>query len=230
MTEFLTGSTYFPVVLTLAVFFLMQQLQNRWKLAVLNPILLSGFAIIFLLRLLGVSNETYQTGCQSLSFLLTPATICLAASFYEQFQKLKEHLLAVTIGVMAGIVANIGSLWLLCRVFGLDRTLLLSLLPKSVTTAIGSVLSQEIGGIAAITTAAICITGIGGNIMAPSLAKLFRLDSQIAQGVACGTASHVIGTARATQMGELAGAVSSLALTLAGIITCVVLSFLTQYL
>lgn len=230
MTEFLTGSTYFPVVLTLAVFFFMQQLQNRWKLAVLNPILLSGFAIIFLLRLLGVSNETYQAGCQSLSFLLTPATICLAASFYEQFQKLKSHLLAVTIGVVAGIVANIGSVWLLCQVFGLDRTLLLSLLPKSVTTAIGTVLSQEIGGIAAITTAAICITGIGGNIMAPSLVKLFRLDNQIAQGVACGTASHVIGTARATQMGELAGAVSSLALTLAGIITCVVLSFLTQYL
>lgn len=230
MTEFLTGSTYFPVVLTLAVFFFMQQLQNRWKLAVLNPILLSGFAIIFLLWLLGVSNETYQTGCQSLSFLLTPATICLAASFYEQFQKLKSHLLAVTIGVVAGIVANIGSVWLLCQVFGLDRTLLLSLLPKSVTTAIGTVLSQEIGGIAAITTAAICITGIGGNILAPSLVKLFKLDSQIAQGVACGTASHVIGTARATQMGQLAGAVGSLALTLAGIITCVVLSFLTQYL
>lgn len=228
--EFLSGSSFFPVVLTLSIFFLAQRLQERWKLAVLNPILLSGIAIIFLLRPLGLSNEEYQSGCQVLSYLLTPATICLAVSFYEQFQNLKAHLLAVTLGVIAGMVANIGSVWLLCQLLGLDRPLLLSLLPKSVTTAIGTVLSQEIGGIAAITTAAICITGIAGNILAPSLAKLLKLQSPIAQGVACGTASHVVGTARAAQMSQLAGAVSSLALTLAGILTCIVLSFLTQYL
>lgn len=230
MVDFLCTSSFFPVVLTLAVFFLAQQLQNRWKLAVLNPILLSGITIILLLRLLGLSNADYQSGCQTLNYLLTPATICLAASFYAQFQNLKEHLLAVTIGVVAGMVANIGAVWFFCRLLGLERALLLSLLPKSVTTAIGTVLSGEIGGIAAITTAAICITGISGNILAPSLSKLLKLKSPIAQGVACGTASHVVGTARAAQMSQLAGAVSSLALTLTGILTCIVLSFLTQHL
>lgn len=229
MREFLNGSTYFCVTLTLVAFALASACQKKWKLAILNPILVSAALIIAALKLLDIPNSTYQAGCQVLNYLLTPATICLAISFYEQFQKLKKHLGAVVVGVLAGTVASIGSIWLLSRLCGLDRALTLSLLPKSVTTAIGVALSSEIGGIAAITTAAIVITGTFGNIAGPAFCKLFRLKSEVAQGVAFGTSAHVIGTSKATEMSQLAGAVSSLSLTLAGIMTCILLSFLAQF-
>lgn len=229
MGEFISGSSFFAVALTLVVFSLASTCQKKWKLAILNPILVSAIVIIALLSLLGLPNETYQAGCTILSYLLTPATICLAISFYEQFQSLKKHLLAVCIGVLAGTVASLGCIWLMASLFGLSRELTLSLLPKSVTTAIGMALSEEIGGIGAIATAAIVITGIVGNIAGPALCKLFRLKSEVAQGVAFGTSSHVIGTSRATELSQLTGAVSSLSLTLAGIITCLLLSFLAQF-
>jgi len=229
MHDFISGSSFFAVALTLVVFSFALFCQKKWKLAILNPILVSAVLIIALLSILDIPNATYQAGCSILSYLLTPATICLAISFYEQFQSLKKHLLAVAIGVLAGTVASIGPIWLMSKLFGLDRALTLSLLPKSVTTAIGMALSEEIGGIGAIATAAIVITGIAGNIAGPALCKLFRIKSEVAQGVAFGTSSHVIGTSRATELGQLTGAVSSLSLTLAGIFTCLLLSFLAQF-
>ena len=229
MTEFVNSSSFFCVCLTLVAFCAASALQRKWKLAVLNPIVLSAAVVIAVLKVLNISNETYQSGCRILSFLLTPATICLSISFYEQFQNLKKHLAAVAAGVAAGTVASVGAVWLLSRLFGLERALVASMLPKSVTTAIGVALSSELGGIAAITTAAIIITGIFGNIIGPALCRLFRLDDPVAQGAAFGTAAHVIGTTRAMEMNALAGAVSSLALTLAGIVTCILMSFLAQY-
>ena len=229
MTEFISSSTFFCVTLTLVAFCAASALQRKWKVAVLNPIVLAAAAIIAVLKVLNIQNATYQAGCQILSFLLTPATICLSISFYEQFQNLKKHLLAVSVGVAAGTVASIGAIWALSKAFGLDRELLASMLPKSVTTAIGVALSTELGGVAAITTAAIIITGIFGNIIGPALCRLFRLDDPVAQGAAFGTSAHVIGTTRAMEMNALAGAVSSLSLTLAGIVTCIIMSFLAQF-
>lgn len=230
MTEFIHSSSFFCTALTLVAFSAASALQRKWKMAILNPIMLSAAAIIAVLKLLDIPGETYQAGCRVLTFLLTPATICLAIAFYDQFQALKVHLWAVFAGVLAGTAASLGSVYLLSRVFGLDSILAISLLPKSVTTAIGVALSEEIGGVAAITTAAIVITGTFGNIAGPALCRLFRLRDPIAQGVALGTSAHVIGTARASEMSAMAGAVSSLSLTLAGLITCVIMSVLAQYL
>ena len=229
MTDLLNSSTFFCVSLTLIAFCAAYALQQKWKLAVLNPIVISAAVIIVTLKVLKIPNATYQAGCQILSFLLTPATICLSISFYEQFRNLKKHLLAVTVGVAVGTVASIGAIWALSKLFGLDRALTASMLPKSVTTAIGVALSTELGGIAAITTAAIVITGIFGNIIGPALCRLFRLDDPVAQGAAFGTSAHVVGTTRAMEMSALAGAVSSLSLTLAGIVTCILMSFLAQF-
>ena len=229
MTDFIRSSSFFCVALTLIAFCAASTLQKKWKLAIINPILLSAAAVIVVLKVLEIPNETYQAGCQILSFLLTPATICLSISFYEQFQNLKKHLLAVSTGVVAGTVASIGAVWALSRIFDLDSSILASMLPKSVTTAIGVALSAELGGVAAITTAAIIITGIFGNIIGPSLCRLFRLEDPVAQGAAFGTSAHVIGTTRAMEMNALAGAVSSLSLTLAGIVTCIMMSVLAQY-
>lgn len=229
MTEFLTGSSYFCVCLTVLAFSFGSFVQKKWRLAILNPILIGAVLVMAVLLLLGIPNSAYQAGCQVLSYLLTPATICLAISFYEQFQALKKHLGAVCAGVLAGTVCSLGCIWLLCRIFGLDRTLTIALLPKSITTAIGAALSQELGGIAAVTTAAIAITGIFGNIVGPALCRLLRLEDPIARGVAFGTSAHVIGTSRAAELSQLTGAVSSLSLTIAGIATTVLLSFLSQF-
>lgn len=230
MTDFLVESSYFSIALTVLAFAAGSAIQKKWKLSVLNPILIAAILVIVTLNLLDIPNSVYQEGCKVLSFLLTPATICLAISFYEQYQNLKQHLLAVILGVLAGAVSCLGIVFLLCRIFGLDQTLTVSLLPKSITTAIGVPISQELGGIAAITTAVIICTGIVGNVLGPVLSKLFGIRGEIAQGVAYGTASHVIGTSKAVELSQLTGAVSSLSLTVCGLMTALLLSFFAQFL
>lgn len=229
MTDFILSSSYFAVALTLIAYVFGCLCQKKGKLSILNPILIAAIIVIAVLSVLDIPNSVYQDGCRVLSFLLTPATICLAISFYDQFQKLKDHLFAVIAGVLAGSVCSLGSVYLLANAFVLTNELTKSLLPKSITTAIGVVLSEEIGGIGAITTAAIILTGILGNILGPLLCRLFRIHDPIARGVAFGTASHVIGTSKAVQLDELTGAVSSLSLTVAGLITAVILSILAQF-
>ena len=229
MYDFLSSSSFFAVTLTLVAFAFGSACQKKWKWAFLNPILIAAAVIIAVLKLLDIPNSVYQSGCTFLSYLLTPATICLAISFYDQFQKLKSHLAAAVLGILAGTIASIGTIWTMAQIFRLDAAITGSLLPKSVTTAIGVALSQEIGGIAAITTAAIVITGIIGNITGPALCRLFRLKDEVAQGVAFGTSAHVIGTAKATELSQLTGAVSGMSLTVAGIVTAVILSFLAQF-
>lgn len=226
MIEFFSGSSFCFVFLTLAAFWIGLTLQKRLKLAIFNPILISALIMMGVLDVLDIPNETYQAGCKMLSFLLTPATICLAISFYEQLHRLKPHLPAILTGVTVGTVMGIGTIWALSKVLGLDDILTRSLLPKSVTTAIGLALSDELGGIGAVTTVAIMVTGILGNICGRVFCRLCRIEHPVAQGVAFGTASHVIGTSRASQVHELSGAVSSLSLTVAGILTAVILSFL----
>lgn len=230
MTEFFSSSAYFFTALTVIVYALTAACQKKLRLVVFNPILMSALAIIAFLTVQDIPSSVYQDGCRMLSYLMTPATICLAIAFYEQIGRMKKHLIPIVIGVLAGVVCSAGSIYGLSKLFDLPDTILFSLLPKSVTTAIGLPLSEELGGIAAITTAAIIISGIIGNILMPILCKWFRLKHPIAQGVAIGTSAHVIGTTRAFELSEMAGAVGSLSLTIAGISTSVALSFLAQYL
>ena len=230
MIDLLSANQYFFILLTLVSFAIGSLIQKKWKYAILNPLLIGAVLVILTLSLLGIPNSTYQAGCHLLNYLLTPATICLAISFYEQFQTMKKHIGAILVSLVVGTICCLGSLYLLCRMAGLDRVLTLSLLPKSITTAIGVALSEEIGGIAAITSASIVVTGILANIAGPTLCKLLKIHDPIAQGVSFGTAGHVIGTSRAAEMSELAGAVSSFALTCTGIFTCIVLSLTAQFL
>ena len=222
MAEF----TYFSLFLTLGAFSIGLFCQRKWKNPLLNPILIGAALIMVFLGVTGIPNQQFQAGCKPLQYLLTPATICLAISFYAQLGALKKQLPAIVAGVVLGTGASLGSILLLCKLFRLEAVLTASLLPKSVTTAIGVALTEEAGGISAVTTAAIILTGISGNIFGPFLSKLFRLKDPVAQGVALGTASHVIGTARANEIGQLCGAVSGVSLTLAGLLTAVFYSFL----
>ncbi len=223
MGELLGGTAFFAVVLTLGAYQVGLWLRKKWPSPLCNPLLIAVILVMAALALLGVPNADYQAGTASLSFLLTPATVCLALPLYEQLQTLKKDLPAILTGVVAGTLASIGGIFLMGRLFGLEGGLLVSLLPKSITTAMGIVLAEQLGGYPAITTAAIVVTGILGSLMGEALSKLLRLRSKVAQGVAFGTASHVIGTSRAGELDPLMGAVSSLSLVVAGVVTAVVL-------
>jgi putative effector of murein hydrolase len=225
MADLLSGSSFFAITLTVVAFCVGTACQRKWKTAILNPILIGAALVMLTLWMLDIPVKQYQADCKPLTYLTTPATICLAIAFYEQLQKLKKHLPAILIGVTGGTLASLLSVWLLSKLFGFSDVLTVSLLPKSITSAIGVVLSEQAGGIGALTTAIIIITGVLGNIAGQALSKLFRFHDQISQGVAFGTASHVIGTSRATEISPLVGAVSSLSLTLAGLITTVMMSF-----
>lgn len=212
---------YWPVLLTVSAYLFAVWLQKKTKLTIMNPILIGGLVVILVLWITGVPVETYREGVQPLSYLLTPATICLALSLYDEIRVLKGNLPAILVGVVSGTVVSILSVLGLCLLFGVEKPLTVSMLPKSVTTAIGVALSEEAGGIPALTAAVIVLTGLFGNLLGPVMCRLFRITDQTARGVAYGTASHVIGTSRAVLEDPLTAAVSSLSLVIAGLITAV---------
>lgn len=228
MTEILSISIL-PVLLTLLAFRLGQFIQTKTRSPICNPILVAVILVLLFLKGTGMELSVYQTGASMLSWLMTPATVCLAISMYEQFQVLRKNTPVILAGVAAGAVSCL----ILVLGFGIlarfDRVLILSLLPKSVTTAIGVPLSQMSGGLPSVTTAAIILTGITANVLGPALCRLFRLTDKIAQGAAFGTAGHVIGTAKATELDPLTGAVSSLSLVVAGLLTALVLPIVASF-
>jgi len=221
MSDWLTSSLFYGAVLTLLAYEAGLLLQRRFKSALMNPILLGTVIVIAVNALTGASYAAYEQSARYFSWLLTPATICLAVPLYEQLKTLKKNLPAILAGITAGTVTSLLVVWLMCCLFSLDRSLTVSLLPKSITTAMGMVLSEQNGGIGALTTVVIIVTGILGSLMGPALCKLLRLHDPISQGVALGTASHVIGTSKANELGEIQGAVSSLSLACAGILTAI---------
>ena len=221
MAEFLEGISLFPIVLTLGSYQFGLWCNRKVKHALCNPLLIATVATVAILALIGFDPKVYQAGTAGISWLLTPATVCLAVPLYEQMKVLKKHLPAVLIGIVAGVVTSLLSILLLCRLFRLEDVITISLLPKSITTAIALALTEQNGGIAALTTIAIVITGILGNLTGSTLCKLLKITDPIAQGVGFGTASHVIGTSRAMEVDPLTGAVSSLSLAVAGILTAV---------
>lgn len=216
-----------PVALTLLAFQL-GLLQRRFKTPLLNPTLVAVVLVLGFLAVTGLDNRAYRDGASSISWLMTPATIALAVPMYEQLQTLKKSLGPILAGVAAGTLASLGGVLGFCLLLRLDRSLAVSLLPKSVTTAIGVALVELQDGLPAVTTAVIIVTGIFGNMLGSLFCRLFRITDPVAQGVALGTASHVIGTARANELGQLTGAVSSFSLVVAGILTAVLFPLLAQ--
>lgn len=221
MAEFLEGISLFPLILTLGTYQFGLWCQKKARHALCNPLLIATILSIAFILLTGFDLQVYQKGNSGISWLLTPATVCLAVPLYEQLKILKKHLPAILVGIVAGVVVSLGSILLLCRLFRLEDVVTVSLLPKSITTAIGLSLAEQSGGISALTTFAIVITGILGNLSGSALCKWLKITDPVAQGVGFGTASHVIGTSRAMEVDPLVGAVSSLSLAVAGILTAV---------
>lgn len=221
MHSLLEQSVFFGVAVSIAAYEAGSLLKKKYHSALFNPLLLSVAATIVLLILFRIDYDTYYEGAKYLSYLLTPATVCLAVPMYEQLELLKKNLKAVMVGILSGVLMSLGCILVMAIVFGLNHETYVTLLPKSITTAIGMGVSEELGGYVTITVATIVITGVLGNIIGEGLCKLLHIEEPIAKGVALGTASHAIGTARAMEMGEIEGAMASLSIAVAGLLTVV---------
>ena len=214
MSELLISTEHFGFVLSIFVFLLAVEIKARFKSELLNPLLLSTIIIIAILLVFRIPYQSYRKGADLLNYFLTPATVCLAIPLYKQFSLLKNNFKAVFCSVLFGTLSSIVSIFLLSLIFHLSSEHISTLLPKSITTAIGIGVSESTGGYVNLTVAAIVLTGILGGI--------FPIHHPIAKGLALGTSAHAIGTAKALEIGEVEGAMSSLAIVLAGILTVII--------
>ncbi len=219
MNEVLRNSTTIGIVISLLSYEIGVALKGRFKKTFLNPLLISIVLVILFMLSFHVSYESYNQSARYLSYLLTPATVSLAIPLYQQLELLKRNLAAILIGVFSGMLTSLCSILSLAILFRLSHEQYITLLPKSITTAIGIGVSEELGGYTTITVAVIILTGILGNIIAEPVCRVFAIHSPLARGLALGTAAHAIGTAKAMELGEIEGAMSSLAIVVCGIMT-----------
>jgi predicted murein hydrolase (TIGR00659 family) len=220
MSELL-HSPFFGLMLTTAAYAAGVKIQKKTGLVICNGLVLAALMIIAVLLVFGIPYEAYNAGGSLVNLMLSPATVCFAVTIYRRLEILKKNLLPVLVGCVAGAAASVTSVWLLSRLFGLDRALMISLLPKSVTTPIATALSQSNGGIVAITAASVIFTGILGNLAAPLMVRLLRVKNPVEAGLGIGACSHAVGTAKAMELGATEGALSSVAIGLCGIVTTI---------
>ena len=230
MNEIILNSATVGVVISLAAYGVGVLLKKKLKMSKFNPMLISIVLVIVVISVLGIDYDSYNESAKYISYLLTPATVALAIPLYQQIELLKKHIIAIIIGIASGVITSLSSVLIIAIIFNLSQEEYVTLLPKSITTAIGMGLSEEFGGIVSISVAVIIITGVFGNMVAEGMCKLFRIKSPISRGLAIGTAAHAVGTAKAMEMGEIEGAMSSLAIVVAGLGTVIAMSFFSYFL
>lgn len=221
MNDLFISSAFAGVTLSLAAYMFGIYLKKTFKLAILNPLLVSIIVTMLVLIIGHVDYDTYNNGAKYLSWLLTPATVCLAIPLYEEFEKLKKNYKAVLAGIFVGMLTSLTTVFVLAKLMQLSHMEYVTLLPKSITTAIGMGVSEELGGHVTITVAVIVVTGVLGNIIAEPVFRLFKITEPVAKGVALGSSAHAIGTAKAMEIGEVEGAMSSLSIAVSGLLTVV---------
>ena len=229
MNAFLNDSVFFGAFISIFAYEIGLWIKRKFHKAVFNPLLLAIMIVIVILSGFDIDYEVYNAGAKYISFLLTPATVCLAIPLYQQLELLKSHWKAIAAGIMAGVLTTMLTVLGFSILFGLSHSEYMTLLPKSITTAIGMGVSEELGGNVTITVAVIIITGVLGNMIAGLVFKLFRIQEPVAKGIGLGSASHAIGTARAIELGVVEGAMSSLAIAVAGLLTVVTATLFSYF-
>lgn len=230
MTTLFQDSVFFGVFVSLASYSIGLALKLKTGWSLMNPLLISILLVIAVLLITGVSYSSYSEGASIISYLLTPATICLAVPLYQQVELLRKNYKAVLLGICSGVLASLCSVLLLAILFHFDHADYVTFLPKSITTAIGIGLTEELGGHVAISVVVIVITGVLGNIFAESFLKLLHIKEPIAKGIAIGCSSHALGTAKAMEMGSIEGAMSSLSIVVCGVLTVIASSIFAMFL
>lgn len=201
-------------------------INKKTKIALFNPLMIAIILVIGILLILNIPIEDYKNGGDFISMFLTPATVILAVPLYKNINSLKKDYVAILGGVIVGSATAIISVWALSEAFGLPKELVASLIPKSITTPLGIELSTTLKGIPSVTVAAIIFTGIIGAVFAPWILRIFRIKDKTAVGISIGTSSHALGTTKAVELGETEGAMSGLAIGLAGLVTVIVATIL----
>ncbi|MGN0155307.1 MAG: LrgB family protein [Lachnospiraceae bacterium] len=229
MNDLLAESAFFGVMLSLIAYGIGVQLKKRFGLVIFNPLLVAIVIIMVVLIACHIEYDVYYEGAKYLSYLLTPATVCLAIPLYEQMELLKGNWKAIVLGICSGVFTSLTSVLVFSVVSGLDHKEYVTLLPKSITTAIGMDVSEELGGYVTITVAVIIITGLFGNMIAETICKIFRIEEPVAKGIAIGSSAHAMGTTKAMEMGEIEGAMSSLSIAVAGLLTVVGASLFAHF-
>ena len=219
MLKFLNESTFFGLFISIGAYFAGWLLNKKFKKDFVNPLIIAVILVIAFVLISGMDFEAYEKQASFLNYLLTPATICLAIPLYKQLGILKKNLVAVSVAVVAGSVAAMLSILLVSLVFGVTHEIYVSLLPKSITTAIGMGVSEELGGVQEIAVAVIVVTGVIGAMIGKPLCKLFKISNPVAVGLAFGVSAHAVGTSKALEIGEIEGAMSGLAIVVTGILT-----------
>ena len=229
MKEQIVNSVFFGASITLVAFYVGELLKKKYKHPLVNPLLISLVAIIGILLIFNIDFKSYNNGAKYISFFLTPATVCLAIPLYEELQHLKENWIAIMAGIFSGMLSSAGTILAMSLLFRLSHQEYVTLLPKSITVAIGMGVSEELKGIVSITIAVIIITGIIGNVVGEFVLNKFNIKHPIAKGVAYGSSAHALGTAKAMEIGELEGAISSLSLAVSGVLTVGVASIFANF-
>lgn len=224
INEALKDSLFFGAFISIFAYMIGVFLKKKLKLGIFNPLLVAIIIVIVILLVFRIDYDTYESSAKYLSYLLTPATVSLAIGLYEQLDLLKKHFKAIIISISCGVCTSLVSVYLLALLFKYNHTQYVTLLPKSITTAIGMQVSQSLNGYVTITVAVIIITGILGNMLANYVFKVFKIDDPIARGLALGTSSHAIGTAKAIELGEVEGAMSGLSIAISGILTVILVN------
>lgn len=230
MKDLLQNSVFLGVLLSIGAYAIGMLLKRKTGWSILNPLLVSIVLIIAFLLVTGLPYQTYSEGADIISYMLTPATICLAVPLYQQVELLKKNYKAVLAGILSGVISSMITILVLALLFGFDHASYVTFLPKSITTAIGMGVSQELGGYVSVTVVVIVLTGVIGNVIADRVLGFLHIEEPIAKGIAIGSASHAIGTARAMEMGQVEGAMSGLSIVVSGIMTVLVATVFSWFL
>ena len=229
MNNVFVNSATIGVVISLISYEIGIFLKKKTKKAFMNPLLISIVLVIAFLLIFDVNYDSYNQSAKYLSYLLTPATVSLAIPLYQQIELLKKNLGAILLGILSGVLTSLLSILVMSMIFHLSHEEYVTLLPKSITTAIGMGVCEELGGYVTISVAVIIVTGILGNMIGEFVCKCFRIRNSISKGLSFGTSSHAIGTARAMEMGQIEGAMSSLAIVVSGLMTVVLASIFVMF-
>ncbi len=219
MNNVMLTSASMGVVISLIGFFIGILCREKFKLPIFNPLLIAIIFTIGFVSIFRIDYDSYYSSAKYLSWLLTPATVSLAVPLYKEIDKLKANWKMILISITCGCVSSVVTVLVLSLVFRFNHAQYVTFLPKSITTAIGMGVAEELGGIVPVTVAAIIVTGIFGAIIADIVFKIFHITDPIAQGLALGASAHAIGTSKAIELGDLQGAMAGLAICTSGIIT-----------
>lgn len=217
-------------LVSILVFILCNILAKVTKVSLLNPVLTTIIILIMILLITDINYKAYEKSTNWITYILGPIVVMLAVPLYNSRLELKKNLIPILCGVMSSVVISVGSVGVLCKIFGLNTQVIKSMMSKSITTPMALEITNMVGGIAGLTVVCVIATGIIGATLANWVIKVFNVKNEIAKGIGIGTSAHGVGTAKAIEINSEVGAASGLAMGISGVITVLTFSIISNFL